>query len=503
MGRRARVVSKALLAAYGPPDCSDLAFSGSAGLRELQRILATGGQRLQQVKSLQLRQLGQGEECGAELVASIVAKLPHLESLKLPMADSELPLLAPLSSSLTALDAKVQGPPLGTGAVHLSQLTNLRSLALSGHVAGAAGDQVPWQHLLGSFPQLVRLSWGAEWNPRWLAGLVSAVPRLTSLSLGQAPAAQHVWDDQAAAAMRQALSGLRSLSWDAASAHDTAAVAAALEALAQCTWLEPLHLGLLVAGGNAPPNLLQLSSLRLASLHMTLWFLDAGPQLAGLHALTHLMKLQLTYYECSQGVAAPQLPSSLVDVQIRGHWNPSSLLPPLQALPSLRVLLLLHERTGRSVRWTPAAAEQLSTLTQLRSLSIATRRPQLLLPHLSALTALTALRLLGVCSSNHDVTDQDLVHLVPLQELTSLSLGQLQRVSASGLLALLEALPHLQRLVVASRLGPEEGGALVEGLLPRVLPRLNHLKLLGLQLPGHVRAALLSAAEAHDCRCVL
>jgi hypothetical protein len=496
MGRRSRNVSKAMLAAYGPLDCR-LVLSGSAALADLWLVLGgSRGQRLQHVKSLQLPQLEQNAAaCEADMVAAIVEKLPHLESLAVPIGLPDLSLLAPLGSTLTALDIHTPFHTCSAMGTGLSQLTQLRSLALSG-MRPAGSDMVAWQHLLGSLPRLVQLSWYSQqdsWTAQWLAGLGSRMPRLTSLALGYTRMTQHSWDAGTTAALRQALVGLRALSMSV----DPCTAGPMLEVLAQCTWLESLHLGLHLGRGAPPPDLQQLSSARLTSLDMRMCFVHAAPLVAALHALTHLTKLQLSY-GCRPDSSAPQLPDSLIEVHLRDDWNPSSLLPSLQALPSLRVL---HLHRGHDASWTPAAAEQLSKLTQLHAISFETC-PHLRLPNLSALTALRELRMEAGHSSEHSVTDWDLLRLVPLQELTRLVLGQLQRVSASGLLALLEALPKLQQLELSGVLQSDEevGGALVEGLLPRVLPRLRCLNLAGVPLPRHVRAALVSAAEAHDCR---
>jgi hypothetical protein len=505
MGRRSRTVSRALLAAYGPLDCG-LVFSGSATFNELQRMLggSSSGWHLRQVKSLQLLPPVRKEEAkgAADLLASIAAKLPHLESLALGMGPPDLSLLAPLRSTLTALDMQLPSHAFTIGDAGLSLLTNLRSLTFTGAPGG--GDRVAWQDLPRSLPQLVLLNTASSaWTPQWLAGLGSRMPHLTSLALGFLEHhAGHAWDAGATATLRQALTGLRSLSLHAMSLNDSSAVDAMIEALSHCTWLEALHL-LLVVGPTGPaPNLLQLASVRLASLDMRIVRTHMGPLEAGLHALTHLTKLELCYY-CGQAVSAPQLPSSLVTLQLSGNWSPSSLLPPLHALPSLRVLILHHSSNDRGASWTAPGAEQLSKLTQLHSLAIMPRCPRLLLPHLSALTTLREL-CLAADNTEHGVTDQDLVHLFPLRELTRLALSRMQRVSASGVLALLEALPNLQQFKLAGMLQPAaHGGALVEGLLPRVLPRLTSLQLVGVQLPGLVRDSLLSAAEVHGCRCVL
>jgi hypothetical protein len=512
MGRRSRTVSRALLAAFGPLDCG-LVISGSAAFGALQRVLGGGSwQRLQQAKSLQLTQLDWGEECGADLVASIVTTLPHLEYLKLPTGPSELALrarLAPLCT-LTALNMRCSScPTAGAWAEGLTQLTGLRSLIVRGPTPEAR-DMVAWQHVLGSLPQLQRLRWFADrsigvWTPQWLAGLGSRMPHLTSLSLGQSPAPQHAWDACATAALRQALTGVRSLSFNASARGDSAAaVDAAFTGLSQCTWLE-LHLDLLVDGPDPAPNLLQLSSLRLASLDLAMEFSAVGPLMRALQAQAHLTKLLLRYYDCPFEACVPQLPSTLVELRLVD--GPASLMPLLQALPSLRLLSWCHNDNSRGAA--PAAA-QLSKLTQLHALSIATwSLPPALLPSLGRLTALRKLRLdqpdpYDASRPALNVTDRDLMQLVPLRELTRLVLRVMHEVTASGLLALLEALPHLQRLELADILTSEvEAEALVEGLLPRVLPRLTHLQLVNVWLPGHAQAALLSAAEAHDCRCVV
>jgi hypothetical protein len=504
MGRRSRALSRALLHAYGPLDCS-LAFSGSAAYDELQRVLggSSSGQRLQLVTSLQLVEQW-GEECEADLVASIVAKLPNLQSLALTMAPPDLSLLARLRNTLTALDVQLPPHAFDSGDAGLSLLTNLRSLTFTGDPDG--GDGVACQHLLGSLPQLVRLNApSSAWNPQWLAGLGSRMPHLTSLALGYPDKqVQHAWDAVATAAVQQSLTGLRSLSLCALSLTEPSAIDTMVEALAHCTWLESVHLFLHVGPSNPAPNMLQLSSLRLASLAVRICA-HADPLVAALHALTHLTKLRLAYHQCTKDMGVPQLPSSLVELHLLGDWQPSSPLPPLQALPSLRVLNLRHGTLACEARWTPEAAQQLAKLTQLHSLSVAIMGPRLLLPHLSGLSALRELRLTMTERTGQDeVADRDLQHLLPLQELVVLCLGNLQRVSAAGVLALLEALPNLQQLELTYMMQAEvEGAALVEGLLPRVLPHLTRLELVGVQLPGHARDALLSAAEAHGCRCTI
>jgi hypothetical protein len=503
MGRRSRIVSRALLAAFGPLDCS-LVLSGSTAFDKLQRMLAGDSwQRLHQVKSLQL--LGQLRfevaEGGADLLAAIAAKLPHLESLALSMGPPDLSPLAPLRSTLTALEIQLPPHAFSTGDAGLSLLTNLRSLTFTGAPGG--GDRVVWQHLLSSLPQLVRLNAPTSaWTPQWLAGLGGSMPQLTSLALGRSDPQQQQWAAVATAAAWQALTGLRSLSLSAMSLFESSTADSIMEGLSHCTWLDSLHLVLQVGPSEPPPNLLQLSCLRLASLDMQMVRAHAEPLEAVLHALTHLTKLRLAYHECAQDVGAPRLPSSLVNLQLLGDWNPSSLLPPLQALPSLRVLYLHHQRNGHNPHWGAVAAEQLSKLTQLHRLSIATICPRLLVFHLSALTTLRDLRLEVTASTEDEAADQDLLHLAALRALTRLALTRMPWVSALGLLALLEALPNLQQLEL-SEVAELEGGALVEGLLPRVLPRLACVNLVGVRLPGHVRAALLSAAEAHDCRCVV
>jgi hypothetical protein len=195
-----------------------------------------------------------------------------------------------------------------------------------------------------------------------------------------------------------------------------------------------------------------------------------------------------------------------VEAWVDGHWDPSSLLPRLRALPNLRVLGLNDDAFRHVARkgmgWTPAAAKQLSTLTQLCSLWInLANPPRRCFTHLSCLTALNDLCLFATGTA---VTDQDLLQLLPLQELTCLKLGGLQRLCAWGLLPLLEALPKLQRLELEGELwGVEEGQLLAEGLLPLVLPRLTRLELVGVPMQSSLCDAVLSAAEVYDCRCEL
>jgi hypothetical protein len=497
MGRRSRIVSTTLLDAYGPLDCRLVLSSHS----QLRHMLRAGGHRLQYITSLQLLEQPEAER-GGDSLASTVARLPGL--------------LAPLRATLTALDVRVQpalGPRSSPALEGLAQLTGLRSLTLSGVPSSAAGAP-ECATALGSLPHLQHLDWFAQsdqgaWTPAWLVGVRSSLPQLTSLSLNHLAPSQREWGARDTEAMLRALAGLRSLSVKAvATAAASAAASGVLAALAQCTWLESVHLHLAVESWAPPPGLLQLSRLRLASLELSVERFcspsDAEPLLRPLAALSRLTRLALDN-RCFQGLRAPQLPSSLVELQVLGGWEAPGLLLHLQDLPALRVLGLHHDSPFGNNFWAGAAAEQLPALTQLRSLAI-TRALAAhgLVACLSGMTTLRELRLAAVAGEDaaFDTTDADLLRLVALRGLTCLALTQMGEVSPSGLLPLLEALPSLQHLELSAVLRSGPGGeALVQGLLPRVLPRLSRLQLLGVPLPGHVRDALLSAAEAHDCRC--
>jgi hypothetical protein len=121
----------------------------------------------------------------------------------------------------------------------------------------------------------------------------------------------------------------------------------------------------------------------------------------------------------------------------------------------------------------------------------------------SCLTVLRALCLEGGRDGNEvqDVTDEDLLQLLPLRGLTHLALGNMRRVSAPGVVALVESLSELQLLEVSDMPRSQmQSEVLVQGLLPRVVPRLACLKLSCMQhLSGGVRDALQAAAGAHGC----
>jgi hypothetical protein len=509
MGRRCRTVSRALLAAYGPLDCS-LVLSGSAALNKLQLLLERSGQRLQHVMSLQLPLQG-GPLCSAELLSAVVATLPRLQSLTLRLHNAGLPLLSPLHPSLTALDVIMYPDPGATSAIGEGQvpllLPNLRSLTLGGTLPTST-DMLAWGFLLSSWQHLERLTWFplSYCTPELLA-MRRGSPQLTSLSLGYMIASPAGWQNGDTAAMQRALGGVRSLSLKA-HADDDAAVAAVdamVAGLSRCSGIQrvAVHLTLDVFSWSPPPDLLQLSSLQLASLELPMRnaasAVQVEPLLHSLHALSRLTKLELSFFDLVYFYLdmPQQLPTSLVELRVGGAWHPSSLLPPLQALPALRVLgLHLQSR-----EWLDEAAEQLSTLTQLRTLSLMScSLPPGWVTALSCLTALQELRLRDTMEGS--ATDEDLLQLARLRALTCLSLNEAGQASANGFLDLLDALPTLRQLELARVLKcGVDAEELVEGLLPSVLPRLTHLKLVDEQLPRQLQDALLAAAEAHGCRC--
>jgi Leucine-rich repeat (LRR) protein len=479
MGRRSRTVSRALLDAYGPLDCGLVLPSTMNSLTHLSRMLRSGGQRLQHVTSLQhVTPL-------CRMLPTVAAKLPHLRSLTAEICTEELQVLAPLHSSLVALDVDFRRSPRGScptsvsGCPFLSQLTSLTSLKLRGF--RCVVDLAQWQQDLGGLPQLERLSFFADnlwtssdsfgWTPQLLASVRSGTPHMTHLSLGSSPRVHREWDDGDAAAMQQALVGLRSLSFIATEDDrgSWAATEGLVAVLSRCPGIESVHMDLEVRAGARPFDLLQLSSLRQASLHVVRRTSncprsDLESTLGPLPALSHLTKLELFFLDCIEHLSTPQLPSSLVELWVDGPFSPSSLLPPLQALPHLRVLGLHLP----SQEWTPEAVEQLSTLTQLRSIKLA--GCSLASGWVTALASLTALQELRLQHNRtNSAAGEDLSQLAPLCALTCLSLNGPGQATACGLLALLEALPNLRHLVlqllVECGVDVEE---LVEGLLPRV-----------------------------------
>jgi hypothetical protein len=519
MGRRCRVWSKALQAAYGPLDCG-LELPATVGLGELQRMLGARGQHLQHITSLQLYPPAY-ESRPAERLVSIFSMVPHLGALHITVYDADLHALAPLRGTLTALTVVVKTQQTQRGGADLrglARLTALRSLSIT-VLAEGPEEALALQHALGSLTQVVDLTWGGVlnsgwWTPQWLAGVRSSMPQLASLCLCGPPEPQDVWDDGDTVALQQAVAGLRSFtlrSMGMLSGEPSLVVAA----LSQCTGVACMHLMIPLhrTCQGSPPDLLQLSRLRLASLQ--LWVQEdsaapsqAGPLLQALGALSHLTNLDVKYVASDVLSGPPQLPSSLVELQVGGDLEPSTLLPPLQALRGLTKLSLPSYVQCRRRFWSPATAEQLSTLTQLRSLSLAVCfMPPGWLAALPGLTALRELQLQGAGWNwmrmvGRSFIDEDLLHLAPLRGLTCLLLGELGQVSAPGLLALLDALPNLQQLELDDALQSAAAGeALVEGLVARVLPRLARLQLLSVQLPERACDALLSAAEAHGCRC--
>jgi hypothetical protein len=523
MGRRSRIVSRALRDAYGPLG-RGLQLPGGAywdGLSQLPGLLVSRGQCLRHLNSLQLLH-PRGQNCArAGVLACIVEELPHLESLSLHLSGPELPLLAPLRSTLTALSVHLDACRFATAAMTegLEQLTGLRSLTLAGPGSPATGMRDAWQYVPSNLPQLLHLSWFVGsgffvWTPQWLVRLGCSMPQLTSLCLGHPLAPEHAWKECTAPALQRAVASLRVLPFKArAGARDDesgAAVDAMVAQLLACCGIECVHMALHVAAWTPPPDLLQLCSLPLASLDVVIERPGSGsqlqPLLLALPSLSRLTRLNMSIIGCSPWLVCPQLPISLVEVQLEGDWEPSSVLPPLQALPELRVLAL-HGMC-------PIAAKiWLSTLTQLHSLALIARGAQSLswaIASLAELTALQALRLDNRDAVHNrrsrEATALRLTQLASLQELRNLSLNfpwEVQGLPASCMLDALEALPNLQQLELRTKPGHADAlEALVGGMLPLVLPRLTCFKLLGGGLPERVVGTLLSAAKAHGCTVV-
>jgi hypothetical protein len=324
MGRRSRIVNRALLDAYGPLDCGLRLSGDSAGLNQLRLMLRHVGQRLQHIKSLQLPRPLDGER-SAYLLSAAVSKLPNLTSMAAFLRPSELPLLAPLRHTLTALDLAMQ-PSAGHDAAAirgLARLTNLRSLSLShAYLHGGSSDVGP-PHAAGSVPQRTDMSSFVQSSPRWLARVRGSMPHLTSLSLALSPPPMGGWHDDDMDAVQAALAGVRSLSLDAG-LMPVSMFNSLVLGLAQCTEIESLHLGLHLSV-DPWTHLAQLSTLQLDSLDVGLIYPSSStqdPLAPALRTQSRLTRLSLhctPQFELLTPHLPSRLPSSLVELHLNGR----------------------------------------------------------------------------------------------------------------------------------------------------------------------------------------
>jgi hypothetical protein len=525
MGRRSRVVSRALLDAYGPLDCR-LVLRGGGSLTKLLRMLKHREQRLPQITSLQLCDQVVCEAELTELVDSIAAHATKLASLSLLMADVDLPFLAPLRHTLLALEVSFARQPLDPdlNVIGLKFLTNLTSLKLA-RITQHANTVDHWRSALRRLPQLLHLSWFPDssiWTPHWLADLRQCVPQLTSLCLGYASTSQAAWGNGNTAAMQEALKGLRSLSlrMKLFGVESEASADAVVSALSLCTWIERVHLSLHLRGWHPLLDLPRLSahSVRLASVDLVAEKPYLASRLAGMvQALgpqSHVTMLGLSYFDSSPygtKFTCPELPSSLAELRVAGHWAPAALLRAAVQLPCLRRLELSHTKC---LRWSAAATEQLGKLAQLQTLRMELSPPPVdLLLALSGLTALAELQLkvppmLNVHRTHQghivecraydgDITDADLLHLAPLKaQLTRLHLEGLHLVSATGLAALLGELTSLQQLELELWRVPGAVGGGLKKLLTR-LQCVSSVQLVGAGMAEERFEELALQAQAH------
>jgi hypothetical protein len=179
MGPRCRIVSRALLHAYGPLDCALKSWKPSAPAQLRQLLLISGS--AEHVRHATSLQLGSGDshpvncEDWHGLFSLIAQALPSLRSLEIATSQSVTNLLAPLAPLAPTLTRLCISPtPLGIdpASLHaLQQLSNLRSLTLGG---GSTLPEDPpvvlaLQQALGALPHLAHLAWiTAPWSPKFL-----------------------------------------------------------------------------------------------------------------------------------------------------------------------------------------------------------------------------------------------------------------------------------------------------------------------------------------------
>jgi hypothetical protein len=531
MGRRSRIVSRALRDAYGPLDCG-LKLKGAGSPAQLEQLLLSNSAgRLCSITSLQLgrRKYDVAVDCDdwSGFIALVCRALPRLTALKLPRrprSGTRLAYLGPLSPTLTSLDHHLASTEATDPAElrSLQRLTELRSLTLRGRSPeiGPEARLALLLKALGGLPRLEHLSWlQVRWGPQLLSDLALHAPHLTRLDLWILRPAGDAWDSSTTAAVQRGLPALRTLSVLVEARRGDERGAANIEAmvagLARCSAIQAIHLNLGLVDAGAPVNLEGLARLPLASLRACAYDEHIEQLARALHAQSKLTALRfwcsLSQLSSPYARSCSYLPSGLVDLRIDCNWDPDALFIRAKQLPFLTSLDLSYKRSDTQPKWSPAATEHLSKL-QLRQFGLrveAPPPPDLLLV-LSGLTALEELRLsvnpdsASMPVDDSDVTDEDLLLLARLREqLTRLRLDGLHGVTAPGVVAALTGLTNLQRVELCSLAGVDDdeagGGLVVVEALLSCLPWLSRLRLICVYLPWAARDALVAAAAERGC----
>jgi hypothetical protein len=487
MGRPSRLLSKQMLAAYGPLQ---------GGLRmehytlpQLLRIVQHHCTRLQGTTALELHHTAAGyssDSTPAELPLTtgpepqlprhaLFAALPtafrRLRSLSLRGAwhhsctsHADLQLLAPLGSSLTALTVRMEAesslqpapvtthPLVAAGGWPLTSLRHLDITFADCWLELPSEEAAHWLGCLALMPHLVKLDLrlrsidASVSAAQWLPGLAQAVPRLTSLRL----CTTATWDGPALAALQHGLPALAALSislfahpqYQPDPINDVLAVLARRTALALLALdlsldgdelLQPLPTGL-----QAPDWKLDLR-FKYSDVGQSVWWL-----LEALQAQTALTSLEITCSQweinCNAGVLHRSLLALPLTLRKLSMWccyrdfDPACLMEGIARQPQLEEL---HLSSCDITEWPEGVAARLSSMTRLRALRLSwSCFPGSFMQVVAALTQLEELEVRGPRAAQEHFEDSALQHLQHLQQLTRLQLLCDEYIQGPGLTVL-------------------------------------------------------------------